>query len=88
MKKFSAKSIMIKVIIAIILIIDVYPIFWLLCASIKENYEWTEFPAYALPRSFHWQNYVEAWTRGHMAIFFRNSLTGRLTADALNSQSG
>ncbi len=80
MKKHSAKSVMIKVIIAIILVIDVYPIFWLLCASVKENYEWTEFPAYALPRNFHWQNYVEAWTRGHMAVFFKNSLIDTLVS--------
>ena len=78
MKKVTVKSVLIKVVIAIILIIDVYPIFWLLCASIKENYEWTEYPAYALPKSFHWQNYVEAWTRGRMAIFFKNSLIDTL----------
>ena len=78
MKKVTVKSVLIKVVIAIILIIDVYPIFWLLCASVKENYEWTEYPAYALPKSFHWQNYVEAWTRGRMAIFFQNSLIDTL----------
>ncbi len=79
-KKISVKSVLIKVIIALILVIDVYPIFWLLCASVKENYEWTEFPAYALPKSFHWQNYVEAWTRGHMAVFFKNSLFDTLVS--------
>ncbi|MBR2996599.1 MAG: carbohydrate ABC transporter permease, partial [Lachnospiraceae bacterium] len=77
-KKITPKSIISKVVIALVLIIDVYPIFWLLTASVKRNSEWVDYPAYALPKGFYWQNYVEAWTRGHMATFFKNSLIDTL----------
>ncbi|MBQ9643966.1 MAG: carbohydrate ABC transporter permease [Lachnospiraceae bacterium] len=77
-KKITPKSIISKIVILLVLIIDVYPIFWLLTASVKRNSEWVEYPAYALPKGFYWQNYVEAWTRGHMATFFKNSLIDTL----------
>ncbi len=79
-KKATPKTIVSTVIIFLVLIIDVYPIFWLLTASVKQNSEWVEYPAYALPKGIYWQNYIEAWTRGHMATFFKNSLIDTLIA--------
>ena len=31
-------------------------------------------PIYALPDGFYWKNYVDAWTRGNMSLYFRNSI--------------
>ena len=73
-KKFSISRILIVLVILCIVIIEVYPIFWMLSASFKQQYEWTSKPAYALNDGFYWQNYVDAWTRGNMATFFKNSL--------------
>lgn len=73
-KKFNVKRIPIVIIILAIVILEVYPIFWMLTASFKQSYEWTSKPAYALNDGFYWQNYVDAWTRGNMATFFKNSL--------------
>lgn len=73
MKK-KLKRLPITLIILAIVIIEVYPIFWMLSASFKQGYEWTSKPAYALNDGFYWQNYVDAWTRGNMATFFKNSL--------------
>lgn len=72
MKK--AKSGLKGLIIFLICMIEVYPLFWMLTASLKEQYEWSEYPAYALNKGFHFQNYIDAWTRGNMATFFKNSL--------------
>lgn len=72
MKK--AKSGLKGLIIFLICMIEVYPLFWMLTASLKEQHEWSEYPAYALNKGFHFQNYIDAWTRGNMATFFKNSL--------------
>ena len=62
------------IIIFLICVIEIYPLFWLLTAALKQQSEWSEFPAYALNKGFHIQNYIDAWTRGNMATFFKNSL--------------
>ena len=72
MKKGS-KSIAIKIVIFCLVLIEVYPLFWMLTASLKQQSEWTSKPAYALNAGFYIQNYIEAWTRGNMDIFFKNS---------------
>ena len=72
MKKVS--SAIKAAIIFLICIIEIYPLFWMFTASLKQQSEWTTKPAYALNSGFHWQNYVDAWTRGNMATFFKNSL--------------
>ncbi len=63
-----------RLIIWAIVLIDVYPLFWMLTASFKQPSEFVSKPAYALNDGFYFENYVEAWTRGKMSIFFRNSL--------------
>jgi len=72
MKK-GFKSIAIKLVILCLVLIEVYPLFWMLTASLKQQSEWTSKPAYALNAGFYIQNYIEAWTRGNMDIFFKNS---------------
>ena len=67
-------NVLIKLVIVIICLVDIYPIFWMITASLKEQYEWSAFPAFALPHGLYFQNYIDAWTRGHMSTFFRNSL--------------
>ncbi|RKQ30698.1 MULTISPECIES: carbohydrate ABC transporter permease [Clostridia] len=72
MKK--AKSGIRGIIIFLICVIEIYPLFWMLTASMKQQSEWSEKPAYALNKGFYLQNFVDAWTRGHMATYFKNSL--------------
>ncbi len=67
-------SILVKIIIFVICVIDIYPIFWMLTASLKQQYEWSDKPAYTLPDGIYFKNYIDAWNRGHMSTFFRNSL--------------
>ena len=73
-KKVTPGSIVSKVIIVLICVIDIYPIIWMLTASLKQSYEWSAKPAYALPDGFYFQNYIDAWNRGHMSTFFFNSV--------------
>jgi raffinose/stachyose/melibiose transport system permease protein len=74
------KSVLIKITILILCLIEAYPIFWMLTASFKQQHEWVSKPAYALNSSFHFQNYIDAWTRGHMSTYFFNSLVATLGA--------
>ncbi len=73
-KKITIKSILIKIFIACLVVVEIYPIFWMLTASFKQSFEWSSKPAYALNEGFYFQNYIDAWTRGNMATFFKNSL--------------
>lgn len=66
------------IIIFLICVIEIYPLFWMLTASLKRQSEWSEYPAYALNKGFYFQNYIDAWTRGNMATFFKNSLVTTL----------
>ncbi|WP_251387466.1 carbohydrate ABC transporter permease [Mediterraneibacter agrestimuris] len=78
MKK--AKSGFKGLVIFLICVIEIYPLFWMLTASLKQQSEWSEYPAYALNKGFHIQNYIDAWTRGNMATFFKNSLITTLVS--------
>ncbi len=79
-KKIGVGRVIQIIIIVLICAIDIYPIFWMLTASLKQSYEWSAKPAFALPDGFYWQNYVDAWNRGHMNIFFKNSLIDTLVS--------
>ncbi len=79
-KKFTLKSGLIKLFIFLLVIVEIYPIFWMLTASFKQSYEWSQNPAYALNEGFYFQNYIDAWTRGNMATYFKNSLLCTLIA--------
>ena len=61
-------------VILLVCVLEVYPLFWMLTAPFKQQYEWSEKPAYALNKGFYWENYSDAWTRGHMSTYFKNSL--------------
>ena len=68
------------IVIFLLCMIEIYPLFWMLTASFKKQAEWSEKPAYALNDGFYFQNYSDAWTRGHMSTFFKNSLITTLVA--------
>jgi raffinose/stachyose/melibiose transport system permease protein len=59
--------------IGLLLVIEVYPLLWLLLSSFKTNIEFTQGAFYALPAHFDLQNYAQAWTSG-MGVYFLNSI--------------
>lgn len=79
-KKLSVKSGLIRTFIIVLVMVEIYPIFWMLSASFKQSYEWSSKPAYALNDGFYIKNYIDAWTRGSMATYFKNSLICTLIA--------
>ncbi len=78
--KIKLKSILINLFTTVLVIVEVYPIFWMVTASLKQPAEFVNKPAYALNDGFYIKNYIDAWTRGNMATFFKNSLINTLAA--------
>lgn len=66
--------------ILLVVLINLYPLFWMLAASFKMPAEFVSKPAYALNAGFYWQNYIDAWTRGRMSVYFQNSLINTLVS--------
>jgi raffinose/stachyose/melibiose transport system permease protein len=62
------------VLLGILILVEVYPVIWLLLSSVKAPDEFTLRPMFALPETFFWKNYIDAWTAGKMSLYFRNSL--------------
>lgn len=76
--KIKFKSVGISLMTIFLVVLEIYPIFWMLTASLKQPAEFVSKPAYALNDGFYIQNYIQAWTRGNMATFFKNSLISTL----------
>ncbi len=81
MKVKTLKMIPFKILVALVLVIVLFPIFWMVAASFKAPLEFTTKPIYALPDGFYLKNYVDAWTIGNMSVFYKNSII--ITASAL-----
>jgi raffinose/stachyose/melibiose transport system permease protein len=66
-----------------LVLVEVVPLLWLLMSSFKGPSEFATYPMWELPKTLHWQNYADAWTRGNMAVYTRNSLVATLPSVAL-----
>lgn len=87
--KKGGKSIISKVIIYIILLfftfMALYPLFWLFISSFKTTQEYQLTSKLALPQTWWWRNYADAWIRGNFGTLFLNSFlyTGVTTISIL-----
>jgi raffinose/stachyose/melibiose transport system permease protein len=64
---------MTRLLVVVLLLVVLYPLFWILCTSFKEQGEFLNEPLWTLPHHLDFGNYTNAWT------------TGRLGHNALNS---
>jgi raffinose/stachyose/melibiose transport system permease protein len=69
--------------IALLLVIEIYPLLWLFLQSFKTSEEFTSKPIWSLPHGLYLHNWSEAWTTGHIQTYFKNSLLATLPALAL-----
>ena len=60
--------------LAVLVVVEVYPLLWLLLSSFKTQREFLEEPFWSLPSSLALSNYADAWTTGNIALYLRNSL--------------
>ncbi|MFD3443279.1 carbohydrate ABC transporter permease [Microbacteriaceae bacterium 4G12] len=59
--------------IAVLLVIEIYPLFWLVMNSLKSSTEFLNTPSWALPQEWRFDNYAIAWETGMLATTIRNS---------------
>jgi raffinose/stachyose/melibiose transport system permease protein len=78
-QKLTQKTIT-RVIILLILVVEIYPLFWLLSSSFKGENEFVTKPLWTLPSSLHFNNYAMAWNIAHLPTYALNSITVTLTS--------
>jgi raffinose/stachyose/melibiose transport system permease protein len=61
------------IIIVVLLVIEVYPLFWMFINSLKSNFDFLNNPSYQLPKIWEWGNYSQAWTVGSLGTTIVNS---------------
>jgi raffinose/stachyose/melibiose transport system permease protein len=64
----------IRVFLTVLVLVELYPLFWLLMGSFKSQSEFTSKPTWSLPESIGFENYVAAWTTGSIATNLWNSV--------------
>ncbi|WP_051389035.1 carbohydrate ABC transporter permease [Arthrobacter sp. 35W] len=62
-----------RILIALLVAVEIYPLFWLVMGSFKTQNEFFSKPTWELPGSFNLDNYVAAWTTGSIATNLLNS---------------
>lgn len=60
--------------VTVLLFIVMYPMFWMIMGSFKSQTEFFANPTWALPETFNFANYIDAFTRGNVAVNYRNSI--------------
>ena len=63
------------VLIGLLLVVEIYPLLWMLLSSFKTSDEFSTGAFWSLPAGLAWQNYVQAWAAGMNAYFLNSILT-------------
>lgn len=74
MNKKKVVNYSISIILAIIAIIQIFPLVWLIFFSLKSDAEIFGENIIGFPRQFLWQNYSKALVGGNVGLFFVNSV--------------
>ncbi|WP_435971689.1 carbohydrate ABC transporter permease [Streptomyces sp. Qhu_M48] len=64
----------IRLAVAVLLVIEVYPLIWMFLTSLKSNSDYLDNSTWSLPTTWEWGNYAEAWTTGNIGLYLKNSL--------------
>lgn len=67
------KKVAIYTILTILAISMIIPFYWMLISSVKTNNEVFSIPMNWIPKSFHFENYIEIWKKIPLFTFFKNT---------------
>ncbi|WP_077622270.1 carbohydrate ABC transporter permease [Sediminibacillus massiliensis] len=81
-KKMSLKKAIIYAVLILFVIVNAYPILWMVINSFKSNQEFAV-NQFGFPKEFVFQNYVDAWNTANFGVLFGNSIFICLTATAI-----
>lgn len=73
----------VRILIGILLVIELYPLLWLLLSSFKTQNEFLTEPSWALPSQLNFDNYTSAWVDGNLATYVTNSILATFPSLAL-----
>ncbi len=62
------------ILIALLLVVVLYPLLWMLLSSLKSTDEFASAPFWSLPSTWQWGNYAQAWNSGMSTYFFNSVL--------------
>ncbi len=72
-KGLSPVQIAIYVVLVLLAVVYLFPLLWMVNVSLKDNAGVMSAP-FALPETFHFENYVQAWTMGKLGAALMNSV--------------
>lgn len=72
--KKAVSSVLIYTILSVIFVICMFPVYYTIMGSFKENQELLTAGYHILPRRFVWDNYVQAWKLANFSRFTWNSV--------------
>lgn len=82
-RKPSLYSTLSKVLIALIVIVQVYPLAWLFITSLRTEHDFATGDPFALPKSLTWENYARAFETGNLGMNVLNSFIVTMGANFL-----
>ena len=62
------------IVIGFLAIMTLFPLLWILMMSVKDTQDILTSSAFSLPKTWHFDNYVIAWVKGHVGDYFFNSI--------------
>lgn len=84
MKKKTLKpsAMILKVLLILLLITDIYPFIWMFLGSIKKNVEFSK-NMFSLPEGIHVANYIDAFRMAEIPVLFKNTVIVTLVSITL-----
>jgi multiple sugar transport system permease protein len=58
----------------VVAIIMIFPILWIASSSLKSLIDISAYPPQLIPKEIHFENYVEAFSRGNIFVYLKNTL--------------
>ena len=82
-RKPNLYSTLSRVLIALIVIVQVYPLAWLFITSLRTEHDFATGDPFALPTSLTWENYARAFETGNLGMNILNSFIVTMGANFL-----
>lgn len=62
------------ILLIVVAIIMIFPILWIASSSLKSLIDISAYPPQLIPKEIHFENYVEAFSRGNIFVYLKNTL--------------
>jgi raffinose/stachyose/melibiose transport system permease protein len=72
-RKFPITEGMFNALVFAILVLQIYPVFWVIASSFKRIEEFRTKLPFSMPESFYLDNYVNALVKSNIGVYFKNS---------------